>query len=157
MSLRNAYEPVDTEGLKELLAETHTERRRKVIATILAERGHPQLEWTSTRAGWQWNTDGWEISRHMVTHDHSDQTMAVYRVWRSRGAGHIAEFMEECPDLPAAMDFVQRFEDNRKPKTDYESQETDEQYWDRVGHKTSCPTWGDENETEFCTCGKVNP
>ena len=116
MSLRKVYDPVPTEDLKHLLSETHTPRRRKVIATILTERGVPQLEWVTTRRGWQWNTKGWEISRHMVTHGYFDQQITVYRVWRQR-RGRIAEFMEECTDLPGAIDFVQTFVDDHKVKT----------------------------------------
>ena len=118
MSLRKVYDPVPTEDLRHLLSETHTPRRRKMITTILAERGVPQLEWVTIRRGWQWNTEGWEISRHTVTHGYFDQQITVYRVWREREGGRgLAEFMEECIDLPSAIDFVQAFVDDHKAKT----------------------------------------
>jgi hypothetical protein len=31
--------------------------------------------------------------------------------------------------------------------------ETAEEYWDRVGHKSRCERWGDEDGTWDCTCG----
>lgn len=114
MSLRSDYEQLNTPELKRLLSTAKTVRHIDLITTILTERGEHPVIWTVKRKGWVWTAPGWQITRLRRVSPTTLAEETVYQVWCG------TRIYAESRALSLAKQVVQRAEDSRLPRVDYE-------------------------------------